>query len=160
MFGWFNAGCNNMTFSTSTPDLTTTWTSPSSSSQWLQADTPVCCSSSQRQVEVLLSSWLVTRCLDSTAPLTLGGCSWPRWLRGGGPCKPLEIKRAPDLKAPSHCGKITGDDMHGCRPGGTGCLWMGRRLSPQTCDCANAWIIQCGRVTISHRCNTGHWMWI
>lgn len=110
VFALYEVRCNNTIFSSPMPDLTTTWTSPSSSSPQLQADTLACCSFSQKQVEVLLSSWLVMRCLDSTVPFC-----WPCWLlgrmlltrggRGGKTFKPPEIKQASDFTAASHCGK-------------------------------------------------------
>lgn len=66
-------------------DHSTIWSYPSSSSPVLQADTVACCSSSQKQVEVLLFSWPVRHCLDfaiyrplppfHAGWLDLGGCS-------------------------------------------------------------------------------------
>lgn len=47
-------------------DPSTIWSYPSSSSPVPQAGTAACCSSSQKQAEVLLFSWLVRHCLEST----------------------------------------------------------------------------------------------
>lgn len=59
----------------------------SNSSRALQADTLACCSSSQKQVEVLLFSWPVRHCLEYTIyhpiPPPIAG-----WLALGG-CPPM-----------------------------------------------------------------------
>lgn len=59
-------------------DHSTIWSSLSSSSPALQADTEVYCSSSQKQVEILLSSWLVRQCpeLSSFHPTPAASHCW------------------------------------------------------------------------------------
>lgn len=141
MFALFQVRCNNMMFSTLMSDLTTTWTSPSSSSRRLQADTLASCSSSQKRVEVLLSSWLVMRCLDSTVPFC-----WPCWHwadapdqggRGGNLANRQRSNKRWTSKLPP-----TAENnrrwVHGCFHEGTVCPWAGHR-----CLSADLWLCLC-----------------
>lgn len=130
-------------------DLITIWSYPSSSNQLLQADTPACCSSSQKQVEVLLFSWPVRHCLDSTVRrpvpplrtgwLALGGCRslcHSCWHRGEAANCQGSNKASVDLNTPSQCvWKYNWRQVQDCCQHSLVCLWIGHR-----CPSAEMWL--------------------